>query len=53
MKVDEFNSLATLTYNMNYFVNAALNFYKLGKVVEDAKLSFEYSEEDWRVMISL
>ncbi len=55
-EVNGFNTIATLTFHMNYFVNVALNFFKTGKVVGDDKLSFDHppihSEKDWKMMVS-
>ena len=56
IQVEDFNTIATLTFHMSYFVDVALNFFKNGKVVGEDKLSFNHppihSEEDWRMMIS-
>ncbi|MEZ4935997.1 MAG: DUF1572 domain-containing protein [Crocinitomicaceae bacterium] len=48
------NSIATLTYHINYFVGVALNYLQSGKLEGDDKLSFNHppihSEEDWNMM---
>jgi phytoene dehydrogenase-like protein len=53
-KVDSFNTIATLTYHIHYFVNVASRVLEEGVLEGNDKLSFNHppihSQEDWEAL---
>ncbi|HEY1040237.1 MAG TPA: DinB family protein [Bacteroidia bacterium] len=53
-KVDSFNTIAVLTFHVNYFVSALLNVLKGNPLNANDKFSFDHppinSQEDWEAM---
>ena len=53
-KVDSFNTIAVLTFHVNYFVGAMLNVLKGNPLNANDKFSFDHppinSQEDWEAM---
>jgi uncharacterized damage-inducible protein DinB len=54
-KVGAHNSIATLTFHVNYYIEGLVHFFESGKLEISDKYSFDYavpqSEEDWQKMI--
>lgn len=55
-KIDSFNTMATLVFHTNYFVEVVLKVLEGGPLDGNDKLSFDHppinSEEDWQEMLN-
>jgi hypothetical protein len=55
-KVDNLNTIALLTYHLNYYLAGLLNFFKSGKLEIRDKYSFDLpeikSEGDWNALVN-
>ncbi len=55
-KIDNLNTIAALTYHINYYLAGLLNAFKNGKLEISDKYSFELppinSEQDWNNLVS-
>jgi hypothetical protein len=55
-KIDSFNTIATLVFHTNYFVEVVLKVMEGGPLDGNDKLSFDHppinSEEDWQEMLN-
>jgi hypothetical protein len=54
-QVHSFNTIATLVFHMNYFVNTLIHFLENNELIGNDKYSFDHppihSEEDWNKMM--
>ncbi len=55
-KVDNLNTIAALTYHINYYLEGLLNAFETGKLVISDKFSFDFppinSESDWNKLVT-
>ena len=55
-KIGELNTIAALTYHVNYYLAGILDFFETGKLEISDKYSFDlqplYSQADWDVLAS-
>ncbi|MEZ5046287.1 MAG: DUF1572 domain-containing protein [Chitinophagaceae bacterium] len=55
-KIDSFNTIAALTYHIQYYVSGLIEVFKGGQLLISDRYSFDFSpiasEEDWNSLVS-